>query len=422
MKINWNKSLYFGLAAFIDSPIHNARDMIWIPPNESATYLGLQVSGSMAQADKTSWKKAIAKIQNTADKWSRRLLNWSDKRTVIIYLLTSIIWYRVPVIVVSNKQIKELTKIISKFFIPNKQIAWEILTRPFAEGGFDLPNIPDRIRRLQGKLKCRLYEGRSQPWKLCWRKILQISSKTKDARLIFPALLEPSSDQRDTSQITSPPKAWSPLIRQNFRYIQAYATLNMNYEMSLDQILALPATPSKTLNTFTNNHGTRGLIRTNHYRINNIFNEDTRNFFTARELSRSCNIRQTALTPIIESVHINIPIRWLETLLHERRRFQTGDWVLLENADPDLARTHLFKIDSTDDTSATLTWARPDPFLEKDNLFWLVPTQQETQPLNALSHARVHTLPTSAGRTAVLYLGEEEKPRPLHTEMRSHPP
>ena len=195
-----------------------------------------------------------------------------------------------------------------------------------------------------------------------------------------------------------------------------------------NQILALPAVPNKTLQTYSNTKHTRKLLQTNHHRVNDLFNEDTRTFFTAEELAQATNIRPNTLAPLLNRITDNLPNTWNQTLRLSRRVFEPGNWVLLENADRQLARHHLFQIITATDISATLAWARPDPFLPKDNLYWLIPNQLEDQPLAALSHARVQTMRTPAGRTAVLYLGEEETaPSPNQltlqcTKRIPHPP
>ena len=90
------------------------------------------------------------------------------------------------------------------------------------------------------------------------------------------------------------------------------------------------------------------------------------------------------------------------------RAFTPEDWVLLENADPQLARHQLFQIDTIEENSAVLKWATLDHHIHLDNLYWLIPDQTEVQPLGALSHARVESLTFPSGRTAVLFNAEEE--------------
>ena len=365
----------------------------------------------------------MAKVQARADKWSKRLLRWTDKRTVITYLLPSIIWYRVPVIVISNTQITELTKVLTKFFCHNKQIAWTTLTKPFSEGGFDLPNITDRTRRLQGKLANRLYEGRSQPWKTYWRKSLESFSKLKDPRLLYHSLLEPPLDHRLISQITAPLNARSPLMRQNLRHLQEYCSLSNHPSptLSLDQILALLAVPNKTLHAYSNTT----LLQTNHHRVNDFFNEDTRTFFTVEELAQAPNIRPNILAPLLNRITDNLPNTWDQTLRLSRSVFEPGNWALLENADRQLARHHLFQITTTTDTTATFAWARPRPVPPQGQpaLANPDPTRGPTpsRPLPCPSPNDVHPNRTYSssipGRG-----GNRSLPKPIHTPVHKKNP
>ena len=430
MKINWTKSLVFGFGLYINRPIPNA-GMQWLTPDRTATYLGLQISGNLQLADKRSWEATLLKVQRRADQWSLRTLNWLDKRTVVIYMLAAIVWYRVPLILTKNSQINSLSKILAKFFCPNKQISWSTLTRPWNEGGFQLPDIPMKIRKLQGKLASRIYSGRSQPWKLLWKHAIQHTAKHKDPRILPHPLLEPHREPRNNQnpwastpqrplQITYPLLRLSPLARQSLTHLQDYTHIKShpNSQLTIDQILPIPAAPNKILDTHANSHQLRRLIASNHFRITDLFNEDTRQFFTPEELSLPTGIPPNTLTPLLSSIRRYLPPPWLRTLTLSNRTFTPGDWVLLENADPQLARHHLFQIDTIEENSAVLKWATPDHHIHLDNLYWLVPDQTEVQPLGALSHARVESITLPSGRTAVLFHAEEETaPYPHSTTL-----
>ena len=227
----------------------------------------------------------------------------------------------------TDTQITKLSKILSRFFCPNRQINWKTLTRPWSEGGFQLPDIIQKVRRIQGKLANRLYSGRNQPWKISWRKGIHRTANTADPRILFHALLEPEPPPRDppnipnpwastphnTKQITFSLSRISPLLRQSLQFLHKFSRLknHPNPHLTLDQVLALPATPSKIFNSHTNRRHTRDLVKSNHVRINDLFNEDDHRFFTDNELATAANIQPHILAPLITQVKDNLPPPWL---------------------------------------------------------------------------------------------------------------